>query len=282
MRRLGQGGIEKVALAYELWARVLRDALACRDAFDDAGLEVPLQLAKIFEVDEARLPAYRERTAREVAVELPVGPASPAGLAVAVAKASENPHAPNGVAPDAVSIPLTSATPQTLVLGLLREAGGGPMAPREMTAKVRARGVHVSAGVLTNMGTRLEAAGAIRRGRDGWTLVNLESAPVLNGKRAWGAPSSFSRVELAYARRDEILEFLAGRTSGESDSAILAHLEQRGRPDLPLNLEMVRMDLMKLESAQKVARLPGPRGRWVIWNQAEGRPESDSQDTAVH
>jgi hypothetical protein len=135
------------------------------------------------------------------------------------------PHRPTGVPTDWIYVPIAALNVQTFVLGLLRDATG-PVPVQQIIAEARERLPEVSDGTIANIGTRLEAQGAISRSKgEGWILKDESRAPLLSGKYAWGASDMFAVHELA-ARRREMIVYLLGRfREGLQNLQILARLE---------------------------------------------------------
>jgi hypothetical protein len=236
--------LDKETRAYEALSRLMKVAAECRVVFDEVGLEYPPPLRRILGEDELEA-GNAHGSPRPVRISAP-----------SVAR-------PEGVPDGWVNVPMEAVNPQTVVLGVLRDATV-PMTVKQVVAEVKARGTReVNDGSIANIGTRLEGAHVIERTDDGWALVDRSRAPLLNGPYAWGAPDVFMKQELAARRREAILHVLRMFPAGLMNMQIVERLESCTWLKTPLAKDLIKMDMEDLQRAEKVKRV-GNTKKWVL------------------
>jgi len=224
--------------AYELFAKVMSDTAACREAFVRAGLSLPPPLLRFF--DEAE----PEQSGPRMSLSPPAIP--------------ERPAEATG---DWVWIPLRDMLPTGLVLGLLRSDPAG-LTQKDILARLaQMPGVNVNPGSIANIGTRLANEGVITRERGVWEIVDPDRAPIILGENAWAPKDLFEQQELAGHRRNCIIHVLQAQPDGLQIMQIVKLLEGRDWQRAPLSKDLVKTDLRQLDKEGRAKRV-GNSGKW--------------------
>ena len=181
----------------------------------------------------------------------------------------ERPPMPPDATSDWIWVRAKEATPNTLVLALLR-AAGGVLRSKDVTAKMQAILPDVSRGTISNVGTRLKGV-SIELSDDGWKLIDLSKAGVLHKGYLWGHPDSFGKTEIAAQRRDAILHVLGMFDSGLQIVQIVENLRRCAWVKAPINKDLVKDDIAILLTQGKIRR----RGNTKKWELAPPAEEGD-------
>lgn len=241
--------LAKELRALEALSKMVKAAEDCRNLFDEAGMAYPEPLRRLLGLMK---PEDAGMTRREPSIQIPPPDVS----------------RPPGVADGWIYVPKAALTPQTVVLGLLREVGV-PLPVKQVVTAVRATGCEANDGSIANIGTRLASQGVITRSDSGWSLVDKEKAPILNGKYAWGTADMFMKQEVAARRRDAILHMLKLFPAGLMSLQIVEQLEGCAWLKTPLSKDLVKMDMEDLKRDGLVRR-SGTTKKWVL---AEGNED---------
>jgi len=174
----------------------------------------------------------------------------------------DRPSMPPDATSDWIWIRAKEATPNTLVLALLR-AAGGVLRSKDVTTKMQAILPDVSRGTISNVGTRLKGT-AIELTDDGWRLIDMTKAGILHKGYLWGHPDSFGKTELAAQRRDAILHVLGMFDSGLQIVQIVENLRRCAWVVAPINKDLLKDDIAILLAQGKIRR----RGNTKKWELA--------------
>lgn len=180
---------------------------------------------------------------------------------VANIPAPDRPTAPREAESDWVSIDVQSAFPNSIVLAILRNAGG-PLTVRQVVAAVESIRPDTSAGTIANIGTKLDGD-VITRSKDGWELIYPDAAPILHAGLIWGPPDTFNKYELAAHRRDAILHILSTVRGGLMTSQLIEFLQNSPWVHAPVNKELVQDDVELLSKDGKIRRR-GASKKWEL------------------
>lgn len=233
--------LAKEKRAFEALTKAMTGVEQCRVLFDEAGLEYPATLRRML---------GQENGANGTGTQ---------GLIKPPASHSR----PPGVADSWICVPVKALTPQTLALGILRDASK-PMPVKEMVLALHARGVDVHEGSVANMGPRLEHLGIIRRPQgEGWVLTEPHRAPVLKGEYAWGNTDVFNAYEIAARRREAIAHVLNYFRDGLQQVQILTQMEGLAWLKTSLNKDLVKSDIEDLQREGRVRRV-GNSKKWTL------------------
>jgi hypothetical protein len=291
--------LAKAARAYDALTKLLGSAEECRALFEQAGLPYPLRIESIGPEPaapsaggdgsggngsgggrttrrrrSARRQAARTRprvvyqpTKRPAAFEmvpLPFKPEEPAPVAQhAQIPPMPTPPPPPGVKKDWINVPIASLLPQTLTLGILRDSLGRPLPRKDLLARMAERGARVNDGSLANIGTRLSERHQIHRVDEGWLLVDESTAPILNGRYAWGDAAVFAVHELAARRREAVLHLLRVTGRAMKQNEIAAALRGCSWLKTPVSKDLIKMDIGALVESGQVVKLEDEKG-WAI------------------
>lgn len=160
-----------------------------------------------------------------------------------------------------ISVELRSASPGSVALAVLREAGQ-PLRAKVVAERVVKILPNSTAGSVANIGTKLEGA-AIQRADEGWRLLDPTKAPLMFEGRLWGPPSIFGKYEIAAHRREAILHLLRVFHSGLQTSQIIEQLRACSWVHAPVSKEMVQDDIELLVSERKIRRR-GASKKWEL------------------
>jgi hypothetical protein len=228
-------------------------ALRCGQLHTEAGMALPEPIRRLIDAPptvepEAKAPNRPSPGPAHRPISAPYGsPADPAWI----------------------SIPPSRAVPQTVVPAVLDEAGRS-MPLQQIVDRLRQLGVPFREGSLSNVGTRLKAAGVIAFTDAGWTLAD-DAVAILRDGRLWGPPSLFQPQELAAHRREAIA--VALRTYGRLGRAeIIDVLKRSTWVKAPMNVHLVKADLDAMESAG-IARQNPQDWTWELAKQENGQPK---------
>ncbi len=234
--------LAKEIRALESLSKLMKAAEECRNLFDEAGMDYPEPLRRVLGQIKPEDAAGATRT-----IQIPPPPVS----------------RPTGVGDGWIYVPKDALTPQTVVLGVLRDAAA-PMPVGQIVSEVSANECDANDGSIANIGTRLQRLGIIERTDDGWRLLDKSKAPLLNGKYAWGpAEGVFMKQEVAARRREAIVYVLGLFPSGLMNMQIVEQLEACAWLKTPLSKDLVKMDLEDLKAAGRVKRV-GNTNKWVL------------------
>lgn len=184
-----------------------------------------------------------------------------------VIPAPPRPRQPQEARPDWISINAKSASPQSVVMAILREASS-PMRPRQLVDKVQEILPDVPSGSVANIGTKFHGTG-IQRSQEGWTLRSPDQAGILFDGRLWGPPSIFGVQELAAHRREGILHLLSLAHVGLQTAQIEEQLRRCSWLKAPVNKDLLKADINYLARERKVRRRG--RGKWELVPENEER-----------
>lgn len=232
---------------YESFAALLRRAEELAAAFQDAGIQTPEPLKRLFDEDQ------KEDDSK--AVQLPLIPPI------------RRENIPTDAGKDWISIWAQEGTPTSVTLALLR-GSKEPVRPRDLNQRVLEILPDATAGSVANIGTRLGGS-VIDRGEDGWSLARIDSAPVLFDGFLWGPPSVFQKQEIAAHRREALLYVLERFPSGLQIVQIADELKKLGWVKAPINKDLVKDDVNVLAKEQKIRRR-GNSGKWEIGREGLG------------
>jgi hypothetical protein len=177
------------------------------------------------------------------------------------------PEPPEGAGRDWVAIPIEEAVVTTLVLGVLRDAGGEikPQPLHQAVAKFAPETVY---GSITNIGTRLKEQGVIERGKkDGWKLLKPEMAPIIHEGFAWGPVKLFQKQDLAAHRRMVLVHILKESPDGLMIVQITRTIEASGLCKAPTTKDLVKVDIQVLLDQGKIKRMGNTKKYTVAKNE---------------
>ncbi len=180
----------------------------------------------------------------------------------------ERPAAPREAEPDWIWIDARQASPQSLVLALLRRSPA--MRPRDLAQCIAELLPGVSRGTIANIGTRLQGEGTIERTDEGWKLRKPEAAGTLHDGLLWGPREIFSKQELAAHRRDAIHHVLRHYPAGLQTVQLVEQLQNCSWVQAPINKDLVKEDMKILDEAGKVRRRGNTR-KWELAPAQDGR-----------
>ena len=161
-------------------------------------------------------------------------------------------------------IPLAESSPVTLVRALLRVATA-PLKSKELYEQANAMGINVSLGTISNAAVRLETQQIIRRDDDGaWLIAKPDQAGVILEEHMWGPQSIFTAQELAAHRREAVLQILGKWPGGLQMVQLTEHLRQLEWLRAPVNKDLVKADLDRLQGENRVRRALGHSKKWVL------------------
>jgi hypothetical protein len=178
----------------------------------------------------------------------------------------ERPPLPIGADSDWVCIKAEDAYPTSVALAFLREVGG-PVAAKDVVSGVIQILPEVRPGSISNLGTRLDGK-EINRSKDGWELINPDTAPILSDGIIWALPAMFSMQELAVHRREAVLHLIRTVRAGLQTSQIIEHLQNCSWVHAPVSKELVQDDVEYWFKKGKIKR-SGNSKKWVV------KPERD-------
>lgn len=227
-------------LAYQAFSRLLEQAESCADAFRNASIEVPNPLKRLLaeEVEE-------DSGSAQMSLIPPI----------------KREHTPTVADKDWISIPVKECTATTVTLAVLENAGTA-MKSRDVKDAVCGLLPTATDAVIANIGTRLRDS-LLCINDEGWSLVEMDSAPVLDGEFLWGPPSIFQKQEIAAHRREAIILVLERYPSGLQVVQIVDELRRLGWVKAPINKDLVKDDVQKLADTGKIRRR-GNSGKWEI------------------
>jgi hypothetical protein len=180
---------------------------------------------------------------------------------VATVPPPQRPPAPAEAKSDWICIDAKDAYPTNLALAVLRR-NDKPTKAKEVVAGVTSIRPDVRRGSVNNLGTRLDKK-AISRTKAGWTLINPETAPILENGLIWGPPAIFNKQELAAHRREAVLHLIQTFRTGLLTSQIIEQLENCPWVHAPLSKELVQDDVEFWFEAGRIKR-SGNSKKWVL------------------
>jgi hypothetical protein len=228
------------ARAYESFASLMQAGKECRALFDAARVPLPEPLRRF--LGEGQI-------------------AEKSGESRVVVPPPELPPRPTDWQADWIWVPTSQMTPTNVVRGILR-ASVVPMRPREILERLSAHAVACNPGSLANIGTRLDKDETISRNDGAWSLLKRDRCAVLHEGNAWGEPLVFDAHELAAHRRLGILHVLKVHADGLQVVQLTRALESCDWLRAPVSKDLVKMDLLELQKAQKARRMAGHSGKW--------------------
>lgn len=231
--------LQQEQIALRTLSELLEKAQECRALYERAGMSLPEPLRRLFGADDGRV----ERSGPSVKVP-PLHRA----------------RRPKEADVDWVSIRVEEASPQSVVLAVLREAAG-PMRAKEVVEKVQEVQPEVPSGSVANIGTRLSEGNTILRTQRGWELMSHEDAPVLFDGYLWAPASAFGAQEMAAFRREAILHLLGLTRVGLHATQLEEQLRHTDWLHAPVSKDLVKMDLKALAAEKKIRR----RGNTRKW-----------------
>lgn len=162
-----------------------------------------------------------------------------------------------------LSIDLASALPITVVPALLRD-NPDPLPVKDVRDRLLGLGIAATEGSIDNIGTKLDHAKIIRRTMAGWQLIEPSQAAVLSAGRLHGPKNVFQLQEIAAHRREAELEYL--REYGTlSRSQLIDLLQQSEWVVAPVNVFLVKADLLALQSQKQIRRVKSDNPRNFDW-----------------
>jgi len=173
----------------------------------------------------------------------------------------EKPPMPAEATSDWIWIRAKEATPNTLVLALLR-AAGGVIRSKDIVAKMQTVLPDVSRGTISNVGTRLKGT-AVELTDDGWRLLDMTKAGILHKGHLWALPENLGKVELAAQRREAILHVLGMFDSGLQIVQIVENLRRCSWVVAPINKDLVKDDIAILFEQNKIKKR-GNSKKWEL------------------
>lgn len=225
------------AQLYEKWAAALLNLVSLRKEFERAGVSAPQRLLNILGEGDT---TTTETTITDV----------------------DEPPRPEIAKSDWIWVPLESLRPQTLALAIMREHNA-PVRPKDLHEMVcKRRGDDISAGVIYNIGPRLEGS-IIERDERGWTLIDSTKVPLLYRGAAWGPSDAFEKQEAAAYRRWHIVSLLEEWTNGLLVSQIVSQLKDRLPPGIPGQKDAVKADMAAMQ-AEGIVKRYGSKGKWTL------------------
>jgi hypothetical protein len=170
---------------------------------------------------------------------------------------------PPEAGPDWIWISAKSASTQSVVMALLRQAPS-PIRARDMVELVQEVLPEVPKGSVANVGTRLSGK-EIERTDAGWSLRSPELAGVLFDGQLWGPPSIFGKYELAAHRRGAILHLLSFTPAGLQATQIEEQLRRCSWLKAPVNKDLLKEDINFLSgSGERKIRRRGASRKWEL------------------
>lgn len=169
---------------------------------------------------------------------------------------------------DWVSIPLEDASPQSVVLAVLRNEGG-PIRAKEVIRRVQDHLPDVPKGSIANIGTRLDEGNLIARSSTGWELIAPEEAGIILDEYLWAPASILSPQELAAYRREVVLHLLSMTQVGSAATQIEEQLRNCDWLEVDVNKDLVKSDLKHLASTKKIRRRGNTR-KWELMPEENG------------
>ncbi|MGC2193227.1 MAG: hypothetical protein WA628_01040 [Terriglobales bacterium] len=158
-------------------------------------------------------------------------------------------------------------SPGTLIKVLLRQPKTA-LRSKELFERINALDVVASLGTVSNAAVRLETQEVITRDPQGaWTLAKSDEAGILYEGYVWGPQSIFTVHELAAHRREAILQILRKWPGGLQMVQLTEHLRQLEWLRAPVNKDLVKADLDRLQGEGKVRRALGHSKKWVLATQ---------------
>jgi hypothetical protein len=174
------------------------------------------------------------------------------------------PAMPPEAADDWTWIPLAESSPGTLVRALLHVATG-PLKSKELYEQINAMGINASLGTVSNAAVRLETQEIIRRDvGGGWVIAKPDQAGIISEGHMWGPQSIFTAQELAAHRREAIIQLLRKWSGGLQMVQLTEQLRQLDWLRAPVNKDLVKADLDRLQGENKVRRALGHSRKWVL------------------
>lgn len=226
--------------AYERLRDLLADARDVRAIFEAANLPLPPSLRRLFgDADSG------DRNGAIGQIRIPP---------------LKSPPRPRDVPADWIWIPLRDASPQTIVLALLRPRQEFTPA-KQIAEEVTERKPDCNLGSVYNIGPRLQERGVIERDERGWRLTNSSSMPTLEGEHVWWKPQEFTKQELAAHRRLAIIHLLSAFSDGLQTMQITRQLQDSDLCKAPVNKDLVKMDMEALLAEKKVRRIAR---KWTV------------------
>ncbi|MDP9169270.1 MAG: hypothetical protein M3N54_01520 [Acidobacteriota bacterium] len=159
------------------------------------------------------------------------------------------PTRPAFAAKDWLGLDVQSVHPQTLILAVLREAGGSLPADQinEQLQQLRP-GTSIKRIIdIARRGRNL-----VERTPTGLNLVSPEDAPRICGQFLWGPSSAFTLMEVASHRRNAIVLILQGVPKGLTKAEMASQLSACRWIDAAISGEALREDFAFLVNAGKV------------------------------
>ncbi|MCE9547510.1 MAG: hypothetical protein K8T25_18730 [Planctomycetia bacterium] len=224
---------------------VIADAKRARQLFEDAGLEVPAPLIRLFGSSAGQ----QRNTAPLQIPPLDV------------------PKRPVEAAQDWIWVPLNKCVPMTLVKAFLR-ANNGPLNPKAIVREVKELLPDATVGGIYNVCPRLEKSKVIERTDDGWKLVKSEEAPVILDGYAWGPVEVFQSYEHTFRRREIILHILRHSQGGLQIVQLVNQMRAFGYYKGTVNKDLVKGDIETLRAEKQIKRIGGSR-KWKAITERE-------------
>jgi hypothetical protein len=172
--------------------------------------------------------------------------------------APEPPPRPEEARRGAIWVRVEELTVQTFTLALLRTVGRA-MSPKELALSMVTTDPHrsgLNVGTIANVGTRLGET-VIKREEGRWVLFDREKAPILHEGYAWGDPDLFQATEQAWYRRTLVRHVLKAMPSGLLPKQILDLLEEAPWRGVPVNADLIKLDLKALADKDEIVRVMG-------------------------
>lgn len=232
--------------AFSALNALLDAADECRRLYEDAGLPLPQPLARLFGLMDTK--ADNEDRQQVFQITPPQRPAAPLG-------ADET----------WIYVPVADALPTSLVLAVLA-AEKQAMPPSLLIERIQKYRDDVNKGSIANIGSRLDAEGAICRDDGHWMLSGTRQVPVIAGAHIWGPAGAFQKQELAAHRRVLVEHVLRSCPDGLQIAQLTRTLQESCpwiRPEIPLNKDQVKADIMDLAERGIVKRVGGS-GKWKV------------------
>lgn len=230
--------------AYARVAELLQTADAVRCEFTELGLALPEPIAALLgDSSGGIMPDGKPR------VLIPPPP---------------KPPAPGEAGPTWIWVEAKEMTTQGVVLGVLRAANGAALTPGEIVERMQdfKPDQEINAGSVANVGTRLQEARKIHRTDGAWTLTDPSAAPVLYLAHGWGPPEVFQNYEHAAYRRMAVHHVLSLHKAGLQPMQLLSQMEECTWLALPINKDLVKMDLETLAKEGRAEKSAGTGGKW--------------------
>jgi hypothetical protein len=235
--------------AFQSLTELLQKAEDCRRLFDLAHMALPEPLKRILAVGGNANSNGSARSRPTLVIPPPDVHSKP-------------PEA----SPDWIFIQADQVTTTALVLAVIREAKR-PIRHKEIIARVTKLSPNLPSGSISNVGTRLFGK-IIDRAKEGWTLIDETSAPVLHNGWVWGPAPIFDKQDLAAHRRDAVLHLLGCNSGGLQLVQIVEQLRNCDWVKAPVNKDLLKADLDVLAEAGKIKRR-GNSKKWEIAQKKE-------------